>query len=86
MTLNISNSMDAAPCRRDSSHGCRHPPPSAPPDLFVERMSEGSIPALWSGQLKIGSVWLDVTPALHALGHAAGPDALLPFRSALLVS
>jgi hypothetical protein len=36
--------------------------------------------------LKIGSVWLDTTPALLAIGHAAGPDALLPFQSALRVS
>ena len=100
MILNLSSripymrqyqiSVDAAPCRRDRHHGCRHPPPSAHPNLFVrwdiERMSEGLIPALWSGPLKIGSVWLDVTPALQAIGHAAGPDVLLPFQSALLVS
>ena len=90
MTLNISNSMDAAPCPRVRHHGCRHPPPSAHPNLFVrwgiERMSEGLIPALWSGLLKIGSVWLDVTPALLAIGHAAGPDVLVPFQSAQLVS
>ena len=95
MTLNLSSripymrqyqiSVDGAPCPPHRHYGCRHPPPSAPPDLFVEGMREGSIPALWSGLLKIGSVWLDVTPALHALGHAAGPDALPPFRSALLV-
>ena len=63
MTLNISNSMDAAPCRRDSSHGCRHPPPSAHPSLFVERMIEGLIAAIRLGLLKIGSMWLYVTPA-----------------------
>jgi hypothetical protein len=89
MTLNISHSMGAAPCRRDSRHGCRHPPPPAHPNRFVwwdiEQVSEGLIPALWSGLLKIGSVWLVLTPALLAIGHAAGPDALLPFQSALLV-
>jgi len=63
------NSVDAAPCRRDTRHGCRHPPPSTHRNRFVrwniERMSEGLIPALWSGLLKIGSVGLDVTPHFH---------------------
>jgi len=90
MTLNISNPMDAAPRPRVRHHGCRHPPPSTRPNRFVrwdiERVSEGLIPALWSGLLKIGSVWLDVTPTLLAMGHAVGPDALPPFQSALLVS
>jgi len=84
------NSMDAAPCPRDRHHGCRHPPPSTHRNRFVrwnlERMSEGLIPARWLGLFKIGSVGLDVTPALRTVGDAAGPDALLPFQSALLVS
>jgi hypothetical protein len=63
MTLNISNSMDAAPCPRVRHHGCRHPPPSTRPNLFVERMREGLIAALRSGLLKIGLTWLYVTPA-----------------------
>jgi len=100
MTLNLSSripfmrqyqiSVDAAPCPPHRHYGCRHPPPSAHPNLFVrwgiERLSEGLIVALRSGLLKIGSVWLDVTPALLAIGHAAGPDVLVPFQSALLVS
>ena len=100
MTLNLSSGIpnmrqhqiwvDAASCPRHRHYGCRHPPPSAHPNQFVrwgiERLSEGLIPALWSGLLKIGSVWLGTTPALLAIGHAAGPDALLPFQSALRVS
>ena len=100
MTLNHSSgipymrqyqiSVDAAPCPPHRHYGCRHPPPSTRSNRFVrwdiERVSEGLIPALWSGPLKIGSVWLDVTPALRTVGDAAGPDALLPFQSALLVS
>jgi len=73
MTLNHSSgipymrqyqiSVDAAPSPRHRHYGCRHPPPSAHPNLFVERMSEGLIAALRSGLLKIGSMWLYVTPA-----------------------
>jgi hypothetical protein len=71
MTLNLSSripfmrqyqiSVDAAPCPRERHHGCRHPPPSAHPNLFVERMSEGLIATLRSGLLEIGSMWLYVT-------------------------
>ena len=82
--------MDAGSRPQDRHHGCRHPPPSARPNPFVrrdfEQMSEGLIPALWSGLLKIGSVWPDITPARLALGRAAARDTLLPFQSALLVS
>ena len=72
MTLNHSSgipymrqyqiSVDAAPCPRYRHYGCRGPPPFAHPNLFVERMSEGLIAALRSGLLKIGSMWLYVTP------------------------
>jgi hypothetical protein len=100
MTLKISvrnpqmrpyqKSVDTAWHPQHRSHGCRHPPPSAHRNRFVrwdiEQMSEGLIPALWLGLLKIGSVRLDVPPALLARGHAAGPDVFLPFQSALLVS
>jgi len=100
MTLNLSSripfmrqyqiSVDAARCPPHRHYGCRHPPPSAHPNRFVrwdiERVSEGLIPARWLGLFKIGSVGLDVTPALRTVGDAAGPDALLPFQSALLVS
>ena len=82
--------VDAVSCPQLTRHGCRHPPPCARRNRFIrwdfEQMSEGSIPALWSCLLKIGSVWLDVPPSLPAIGHAAGPDALLPFQSALLVT
>ena len=99
MTLNISvctpqlrayqNSIGPSSRPQYRRHRCRHPPPSARPNPFVrrdfEQMSEGLIPALWSGLLKIGSVWPDITPARLALGRAAR-DTLLPFQSALLVS
>ena len=82
--------MDTGSPPQDRRHGCRHPPPSTHRNRFVrwdiEQMSEGLIPALWLGLLKIRSVRLDVPPALLARGHAAGPDVLLPFQSALLVS
>ena len=73
MTLNHSSGIpymrqyqipvDAAPCPRHRHYGCRPPPPSAHPNLFVERLSERLIAALRSGLLKIGSMWLYVTPA-----------------------
>ena len=86
MTLNFSlcipymrryqNSMDAVPCPVDTHLGCRHPPPSAHPNLLVERMSEGLITALRSGLLKICSVALYVTPARKNNYPWRGPPGL----------
>jgi len=83
MTLNHSSgipymrqyqiSVDAAPCPPHRHYGCRHPPPSAHANLFVERMSEGLIAALRSGLLKIGSMWLYVTPAPRAVTPGVRP-------------
>ena len=77
MTLNLSSgipymrqyqiSVDAAPCPPHRHYGCRHPPPSAHANLFVEGLSEGLIAALRSGLLKIGSMWLYVTPVPRAV-------------------
>jgi hypothetical protein len=60
-------SMDAASCRRDKRHGCRHPPPPARPNQSIrwnsERVDEGVVPARRPDLLKTGSVGLSVTPA-----------------------
>jgi hypothetical protein len=77
MTLNISvcipqmgqcqKSVDSASHPQERRHGCRHPPPPAHPNQFIrwnsERVDEGVVTALRSGLLKIGSMWLYVTPA-----------------------
>jgi len=60
-------SMDAASCRQDGLHGCRHPPPSARRNQFrtskLESMSWRTVATLGLSLLKIGSMWLYVTPA-----------------------
>jgi hypothetical protein len=81
MTLNLSSripymrqyqiSVDAAPCPRHRHYGCRHPPPSARRNQFrtskLESMSRRTVATLGLSLLKIGSMWLYVTPAPRAV-------------------
>ena len=76
--------MDAGSRPQDKRHGCRHPPPSARPNLLVERMSEGLIATLRSGLLKIGSMWLYVTPARLSFPSCSRPEVRLCFKAALV--